>query len=127
MLDPIWFESSTLWKKSFDPYVSVYPVHTSSFLPLVLSLPNAKISIHIALYLPTYGKDTEFVSELANLQTYHDPIIFIRGDGNANHKNITRIKLLNHLISMFTFSKIDMDPQGKTTRTRYKKCRVEEK
>ena len=52
-----------LWRKWLDPYVNIHPVKTSSFLPLVLQLPGTKTSVHIGLYLPTSGKEEEFVSE----------------------------------------------------------------
>ena len=74
-----------MWRKHLDPYITVHPTQTSAVLPLVLQLPGAKISAHIAVYLPTSGKDAEFVNELANLQNcideldiiYDSPIIFV--------------------------------------------------
>ena len=85
-----------LWRKWLDPFVTVYPVSSSSFLPLIIRLPNSRTSVHVALYLPTHGKDSEFVAELANLKAcldelftlLHDPVIYIRGDGNVNPKNV---------------------------------------
>ena len=76
-----------LWAKSLDPYITVHPVSTCSFSPLILKLPGFQSSIHVALYLPTHGKDSEFVSELADLKIcleeltdlYPDSVIFIRG------------------------------------------------
>ena len=57
-----------LWEKCLDPFITIHPVSTSSFLPLILKLPGSQLSIHIALYLPTHGKDSQFLSELANLK-----------------------------------------------------------
>ena len=57
-----------LWRRQLDPYISVYPVDTPAFLPLIVELPGAQTSVHIALYLPTSGKEYECVSELANLK-----------------------------------------------------------
>ena len=56
-----------LWRKWLDPYVSVHPCQIPSFTPLLLKLPGYQVSIHIGLYLPTHGKDSEFVSDLADL------------------------------------------------------------
>ena len=87
-----------MWRKWLDPYVSIIPTLSSSFLPLLLKLPGAKTSVHIAIYLPTHGKDPEYISELASLKNcidelvslHDDLLIFIRGDGNTNRKNLVR-------------------------------------
>ena len=57
-----------LWRKWLDPYIKVVNVASSAFLPIVVAIPGSHISVHVALYLPTHGQDTEFVSELANLR-----------------------------------------------------------
>ena len=57
-----------MWRKWLDPHISVHPVQSPAFLPLILQLPGAQTSAHIAVYLPTSGKDYEFISELANLK-----------------------------------------------------------
>ena len=54
-----------LWRKYLDPYITIYQVQSSSFLPLILRLPDSRISVHVAIYLPTHGRDIEFLSELA--------------------------------------------------------------
>ena len=103
-----------LWRKWLDPYVSVFPSQSSSFLPLVLKLPNARISVHIAVYLPTHGKDTEFISELASLKNcideicslHKNPLIFVRGDGNCNAKNLNRMNLLQHFILDYSLTQV---------------------
>ena len=95
-----------MWRRCLDPYITVHPVQSSAFLPIVLQLPGAEISVHLALYLPTSGKEYEFVSELANLKNcledlrnkYVNPVIFIRGDANSNPKNISRHSLLSRFI-----------------------------
>ena len=95
-----------LWRKWLDPYIAPCTTQTSAFLPLILKLPGARLSVHIGIYLPTHGKDTQFISELATLKNcieeiysqYDNPLIFIRGDGNCNPKNISRFKLLKHSI-----------------------------
>ena len=103
-----------MWRKWIDPYITVYPVQSSALLPLILRLPDARVSVHIAIYLPTHGKDPEFVSELANLKNcideisclYEDILIFIRGDGNCNAKNLARCQMLNHFIRQFSLTQV---------------------
>ena len=51
-----------LWRRNLDPFVSVKNVSTSAFTPIILALPNHQTSIHICIYLPTHGKDAEFLS-----------------------------------------------------------------
>ena len=85
-----------MWRKWLDPYITILPTESSAFLPLLLDLPGARPSVHLAIYLPTHGKDAEFISELASIKNciddvirdHNDPVIFIRGDGNSNPKNL---------------------------------------
>ena len=79
-----------LWRVKFDPYVKVLPSNTTSALPILLTIPGVAISVHVALYLPTSGKEAEFVSALADLEASIEQIkedyacpIFLRGDCNA--------------------------------------------
>ena len=105
-----------LWKKWLDPYIKVISVMSQAFLPVVLTLPGCQPSVHVALYLPTHGHDVEFVTELANLRNcldnliddYDNPLIYLRGDGNVNIKNVTRVKLLDSLVSAYKLSKSNM-------------------
>ena len=69
-------------------------------------MPGLKTSVHVTLYMPTHGKDSEFVSDLAELRNcldnlverFSDPILYIRGDSNVNSNNIPRVVLLQQLI-----------------------------
>ena len=56
-----------LWREKLSPYIKILNVNSASFLPLILSIPGIATSAHIAVYLPTSGKETEFVSALAGL------------------------------------------------------------
>ena len=93
-----------MWKRSLDPYVKICSVKCSSFLPIILEIPGCPTTIHIALYMPTSGKDAEFVEALSLLKLFieemydkfNNPIIFLRGDSNANVKNKSRYLLLKH-------------------------------
>ena len=105
-----------LWRRSLDPYVTVHPTETCSFLPIILKYPGCKTSIHFAIYLPTHGKDAEYVADMASLincieelsSTYNDPVFFIRGDGNTNPKNTNRLNILNHFISHFSLKQVNI-------------------
>ena len=95
--------SMILWRKWLDPYVKVIPPTSSSYIVIILKIPGYITTVHVSLYLPTHGQDTEFVSELASLKNclddlsieYDDPILFIRGDANVNDKNTARVNMLN--------------------------------
>ena len=60
-----------MWKSELDPYVEPLPTPSPSFLPILLKIPGYVPSIHISLYLPTSGRDPEFVSALAQLEKFH--------------------------------------------------------
>ena len=57
-----------LWRSELDPFVTVYNTATCSFQPIILKLPDCQVSVHFSIYLPTSGKDSDFISELANLR-----------------------------------------------------------
>ena len=91
-----------LWKKHLDSFIYCSQGTSSSFLPIVFSPPGYVTSIHLSIYLPTAGKDTEFVEEILKiencveklLEKHEDAVLYIRGDANVNHNNITRNKIL---------------------------------
>ena len=103
-----------MWRKWLDPYITVHHTQSSAFLPVILKLPSTRVSVHIAIYLPTHGKDAEFVSELADLKNCLEevcsendsPLVFIRGDGNCNAKNIKRFHLLQHFIDEHSLTQV---------------------
>ena len=106
-----------MWKSSLDPYITIHSIDSSAFLPIVLKLPDALPSIHVALYLPTAGKESEFMTELAKLkivleqliQKYKNAVIFIRGDANASKKNPRRFNLLSNFCSEYDLSRVSID------------------
>ena len=103
-----------LWKKELDPFVTILAVDTPAFVALLLQIPEYKKSIHIALYLPTSGKDQQFVSELTNLRAclekwsalHPDSLIFIRGDSNVNKNNVNRNIMFQHFLTHFTLKSV---------------------
>ena len=96
-----------LWPSAFDPFITILPTPSPALLPCVLKLPGYLTSYHICIYLPTAGKDDQFISELSSLEVLLTDIyekhdgkcpIFIRGDGNASSKNVLRSNMLNHFL-----------------------------
>ena len=106
-----------LWSKWLDPFIKVVPTTSSSFLTVVLTLPDCRPSIHTAIYLPTHGQDTAFLAELAELQNcldslitvYDSPCIYIRGDANVNSKNTSRVNILASFMEHFSLSNIAIE------------------
>ena len=58
-----------MWKKEHDPYVTIPSVSSSSYLSLIFAPPDVQPTIHIVVYLPTSGRESEFVEEMANLDS----------------------------------------------------------
>ena len=56
-----------LWKVQLEPYITVHPSPSPAILPFILQPPRSSPSIHVAIYLPTSGKEEEFVAEISNL------------------------------------------------------------
>ena len=96
-----------LWKHGLDPYISVHPATTTSFLPIVYTPPGSPITVHIALYLPTSGQESQFLEQLMELRVavedlkekYPESILFIRGDSNVNSNNKVRSRIFAHFCS----------------------------
>ena len=96
-----------LWKSSLDPLITVQPVATSCFLPIILTPPDSVPSIHVALYLPTSGQETEFVEAVTNLkvviedlkEVHPNATIYIRGDCNVNKNNVPRSNVFQNFIN----------------------------
>ena len=106
-----------LWKRGLDQYITVWTDHISpSFLPLVFSYPGSVTTIHITLYLPTSGKDVEFIEVLVKLDNcindmiakHPEALIFIRGDANVNKKDKTRTSLLHKLCEDWDLVMVDI-------------------
>ena len=93
-----------LWRKSLEPYVSIFPTSSTAFLPLIYSPPSSQPSVHIALYLPTSGQETEFIDQITELKLkikeilliYPGAILFLRGDSNVNPNNKPRARIFKN-------------------------------
>ena len=98
-----------LWKREHDPHITVFPVSSPAFLPIVFHPPGSPISIHIAVYLPTLGQESQFLDELSKLSITMDELgdahpdapIYLRGDFNVSHSNPKRTDLLNHFCNTY--------------------------
>ena len=103
-----------MWRSELDPFVTPLPTTSPSFLPILLKIPGFAPSIHISLYLPTSGRDPEFVSALSLLDLFleevsstHQCPIYIRGDANCNPRNVVRSNLFKHFCSKNNFLSLD--------------------
>ena len=105
-----------LWKKMHDAFITTYPVTTSSFLPIIYSPPGCPVSVHIALYFPTSGKETEFIDQMCPLRVtvedlkekYPDCLLFLRDDSNVNVNNRHRLNIFNDFLAYFNLITIPL-------------------
>ena len=105
-----------LWQRKHDPFVSVWPVSTTAFLPILFHPPGSSLSIHIAIYLPTAGKDVLFVDELSNLcatleelsDAHPNAPIHLRGDFNVSNNNSKRVDILSHFCQEYSFNEVPL-------------------
>ena len=96
-----------LWKRSLNGYINIHPVQSTAFLPLIYCPPNSPVSVHIAIYLPTSGRENDFLDQITQLSScidelkelYPSCIIFIRGDGNVNKINLERYRIFSHFLA----------------------------
>ena len=105
-----------IWAAYLDPYVTIHPPTTSSFTALILNMPGYITTIHVVIYMPTSGKENEFITELSNLrlcltelsEQYPGAAIFIRGDGNVNKNNKNRALIFNQFLKHFSLTHVDI-------------------
>ena len=104
-----------IWHSAINPFVTLLPTSSPAILPLHLAIPGLASSTHIGVYLPTAGKDPEFLSALADLEAvtanttemFGDSPVFFRGDFNVNPKNKARLPLLTSFIDRHALLSID--------------------
>ena len=105
-----------MWRKEYDPFVKVHQSPTSSILPLVFDHPDLRPSVHLTIYLPTAGREAEFVDALAHLanivdemkEIHPNAILFIRGDANVNPANKMRSPQLDHFCKSLGLEFLDL-------------------
>ena len=96
-----------MWRQEHDPFVKVLPFSSTSFLPILFCPPELPPTIHIAVYLPTAGRESEFIEALSGLdaciselyEKYPDSPVYLRGDFNVGKNNYARIGLLKFFSS----------------------------
>ena len=106
-----------IWKLEHDAHITVFPVSTTSFLPIIYSSPGAPVSEHIALYFPTSGQESEFTEQIILLRTtildlkekYPDCLIYLRGDCNVNPNNRNRFNIFSNFLSTFDLTTIPLN------------------
>ena len=106
-----------MWKSAFDSYVDVYPTSSSAFTIIIFCPPGLQTSIHICVYLPTAGLNTQFIQELASLSSLLEELrhrfpespFFLRGDFNVSDKNISRRRLLDSFLNRESLVELRID------------------
>ena len=64
-----------LWCSELDPFITVIPTTTASLAAVVLDKPGIQPTVHIAMYLPTSGKETEFLMEVSTLDSLLEEVL----------------------------------------------------
>ena len=109
-----------MWRNCLSPFITVIPVDTPAFLPVLLEVPNFLPSIHIALYLPTAGREAQYLQELSELKVCVEALqhrfpnspLFIRGDANSSRTNNSRNLLLTTFCKEYNLNRV---PVGHNT------------
>ena len=105
-----------MWHTSISPFVTVLPTISPSFVSILLKLPGIVPSVHTALYLPTSGREDQFMSSLVDLGDhieeirvkYPDVPHFLRGDANVNPNNSARHGLFSFFCAQFQLSSLPL-------------------
>ena len=58
----------TLYKKHLEPFLTEIESSSSRILPILLKIPGYPPTSHINIYMPTAGKDAEYLEELSKLK-----------------------------------------------------------
>ena len=106
-----------MWLSSLDPFVSIIPTQSACLAAILLNIPGYCITAHVAIYLPTSGQETQFISALASLDScledllnkHQDLQLFLRGDANVNPKNTQRASIFQHFLSKFSLLRVHID------------------
>ena len=106
-----------LWKRELDPYVTLYPPTSCAALPIIFEPPGTGKSVHVCVYLPTCGRDLEFIEELTKLAVLIQQLsidipnvpLFIRGDFNTSEKNRSRSALFESFKRAENLSEVEFD------------------
>ena len=106
-----------MWHTSLSPYIKVLPTTSPSFVSVLLTPPGILPSLHTSVYLPTAGKDGEWLATLVQLEAhvmenivkYGKLATFLRGDFNASSKNKPRSAILSSVIARLSLNRVNID------------------
>ena len=107
----IWHSSLSVTHIRSAPHL-VTQLCVSSALPV--SPPNILPSVHTGVYLPTAGRDGEWLNVLVELELhiietrmkYKNIASFLRGDFNASSKNRSRATILSAFIARLGLTRV---------------------
>ena len=51
----------TMWKSELDPFITILPPQTSRISNIIFDLPEIQTTVHINIYLPTAGRESDFI------------------------------------------------------------------
>ena len=79
-----------MWNRTLEPFITLIPF--ARFQPIVFNHPLHPTSIHIGIYLPTAGLETEFVHKISTMEAaindmlndYPGATVFLQGDTIAS-------------------------------------------
>ena len=106
-----------MWKSKHDPFIVPHQVTSSSFLPILFQPLGSPLSIHVCVYLPTLGKEAQFMEELSRLSDTLDELsslypaspVYLRGDFNVSGKNQLRSGLLDYFVCHHGLVQVDIN------------------
>ena len=105
-----------MWQKELDPYVTVHISDCSSYLPIVIDIPGQRTMIHVAAYMPTAGKEFEYIDDLAKMRVaieelktkFPSAAVFVRGDCNSSKTNIIRNSIFSNFYADLDLSRVPL-------------------
>ena len=107
-----------LWHSSLSPYLKVLPSTSPSFFSILISVPGYLPALHTVVYLPTAGRDGDWLASVVELEEHVRGYIdqfsgqlatFLRGDLNASTKNKSRAAILTAMISRLELARVNID------------------
>ena len=107
-----------IWHSSLSPYLKVLPSSSPSFFSILISVPGYLPALHTVVYLPTAGRDGEWLASVVELEEHVRGLIdqfsgqlatFLRGDLNASTKNKSRAAILSAMISRLELMRVNID------------------
>ena len=106
-----------LWECSLSSFITLIPSVSPSFSSILLNLPGTLPSIHTVVYLPTSGREDQFMTSLVELQghiedardKHPEAAHFLRGDANCNPNNTSRFNLFNDFCANLSFKRVPLN------------------